>query len=122
MADLVNEVLLNSALWIWGGTAGLLIFFARGRRWRMVSAAIFLAGLWFSGTAPFARLVLGPLETRYAVPTVAELAQNGVKRVVVLTGGGVRARRRAGGERAAARFDVPFFGGHGVVRAIGTGL
>lgn len=88
LADLVNEMVLNSALWIWVTTAALLIFFARGNRRRMVAAGIFLAAFWLSGTGPFARLVLRPLETMYPVPSLMELAQKHIKRVVVLTGGG----------------------------------
>lgn len=88
LSDFVNEILLNSALWVWGLTALLLLLFARKHPRRIVTACIALALLWFSGTAPFARLVLRPLETKYHEPVLAELAQQNIKRVVVLTGGG----------------------------------
>ena len=85
---LVNEFLLNSALWLWGITAALLIFFARGNSRQMVAAIIFLVAFWVSGTSPFARVVMRPLETMYRIPAIAELQRTNVKRVVVLTGGG----------------------------------
>ncbi len=88
VSALVNEFLLNSALWLWGITAALLIFFARGNSRRRLVAGIFLAVFWVSGTSPFARAVMRPLETMYHTPTIAELQRANVKRVVVLTGGG----------------------------------
>jgi uncharacterized SAM-binding protein YcdF (DUF218 family) len=43
---------------------------------------------WLLGTRPVAEAVLWPLETRFAVPTIASLQTKGVKQIVVLTGGG----------------------------------
>ena len=43
---------------------------------------------WLLGTRPVADAVLWPLESRYEVPNVEDLQKQGVKQVVVLTGGG----------------------------------
>jgi uncharacterized SAM-binding protein YcdF (DUF218 family) len=43
---------------------------------------------WVLGTRPAADAVLWPLESRYEVPDVEDLQKQGVKQVVVLTGGG----------------------------------
>lgn len=88
ITEAVNTVILNTDVWLWLGAGALLLVFARGNRRRMTAAAVFLALLWVTGTAPFARVVLRPLETRYAPPTLAALQARGVRRVVVLTGGG----------------------------------
>jgi uncharacterized SAM-binding protein YcdF (DUF218 family) len=98
MGELVNGVALNVAVWLWLGSGALLLGLARGSRRRAGAALVFLGALWLSGTAPAARLAMRPLETRYVAPTLAELREGGVKRVVVLTGGGF-ARR---GDLAAA--------------------
>lgn len=43
---------------------------------------------WFLGTPLATRVILWPLESRYGVPEIASLEKQGVKQVVVLTGGG----------------------------------
>lgn len=60
---------------------------------------IFLAVFWLSGTSPVARLVVAPLETAYPQPELGALEAAGIKRVVVLTGGGYL---RLGGLAAGA--------------------
>lgn len=92
LTELVNNVFLNVALWIWFAAAMVLIFLARGKRHGLLAAGIFLALFWISGTGPAARLVMRPLETRYDAPPLASLQAENVKRVVVLTGGGYEQR------------------------------
>ncbi len=88
LADLLNAFGLNVAIWLWCAAALLLFFFARNNRRRVVAALLFLSAFWISGTSPFARLVMRPLETTYRTPSIASLQRDGIKRVVVLTGGG----------------------------------
>jgi uncharacterized SAM-binding protein YcdF (DUF218 family) len=49
---------------------------------------LLLLVFWFIGTRPAADAVLWPLESRYKAPDIASLQKQGVKQVVVLTGGG----------------------------------
>jgi len=86
--ELVNNVLLNFAIWLWFGAVAVLMIAARGNRRRALLAVLFLVLFWISGTGPFARLVMRPLETKYSPPPVATLQSANVKKVVVLTGGG----------------------------------
>lgn len=88
LSELVNNVLLNAALWLWLAAAAVLFFYTRGQRRSRIPALLFLILFWVSGTGPFARLVMRPLETQYAAPSLADLQRDNVKRVVVLTGGG----------------------------------
>src|SRR5581483_10667521 len=91
LSELINSVVLNSAVWLWAATAILVLLLARGNQRRTIIGIVFLAAFWISGTSPFARFVLQPLESMYAQPTLAGLQNDGVKRVVVLTGGGYTA-------------------------------
>lgn len=86
--ELVNNFLLNASIWVWLAAAVVLFFAARGNRRRALLAVLFLLFFWISGTGPFARLVMRPLETKYNAPTLATLQADNVTRVVVLTGGG----------------------------------
>jgi uncharacterized SAM-binding protein YcdF (DUF218 family) len=85
---LLTEVVANLFLWIWLLAAilswRLLRTQRRARRW--AGAALVL--LWLLATRPVAELALRPLERAYAAPAVSTLRAQGVRQVVVLTGGG----------------------------------
>lgn len=86
--ELVSNFVLNVAFWLWLATALFLYLLARKIERARIFAAIFLVAFWISGTTIFARAVMAPLETKYLTPSLAQLQNAGVKRVVVLTGGG----------------------------------
>ncbi len=88
VSEFIDNVGLNVAVWLWVVAAVILLAFARGKRWRVIVAVLFLLVFWFSGTSPFARLALRPLEDAYQPPTLAELQAAQINHVVVLTGGG----------------------------------
>lgn len=79
-SNLLLWIWLLAALWVWAGTRGR----RRGRRWGIA----LLAGFWLASCRPVAELWLLPLERQYDRPTVAGLREQGVRQVVVLTGGG----------------------------------
>ncbi len=88
LSELVNTLLLNVALWLWLAAAVVLLAFTWRQRNRLLVALFFLVIFWISGTGPFARLIMRPLETQYTAPTLTDLSTRGVTHVVVLTGGG----------------------------------
>lgn len=72
--------LVMFVLLFWWATKGN----GRARRLGMV----LLVAFWLLGTRPVTDVILYPLESRYAPPEIANLQKQGVRQVVVLTGGG----------------------------------
>jgi len=88
MFPVVISVISNLFIWIWF-SAAIFIWWAtranrKARRWGVVLLLL----LWFIGTRPAVNAVLWPLEGRYEVPDIISLQKQGVRQVVVLTGGG----------------------------------
>jgi uncharacterized SAM-binding protein YcdF (DUF218 family) len=86
--SIISPIFSNLFLWLWLAGFGFLWWATRGkgpaRRWTFV----LLAALWLMGSGFFASISLFPLESRYPVPSFAKLQEQGVRQVVVLTGGG----------------------------------
>ena len=84
----ISPILSNLFLWLWLVGFGFLWWATRkngpARRWGFVLLAV----LWLMGTGFFASISLLPLESRYPFPSFAKLQEQGVRQVVVLTGGG----------------------------------
>jgi len=84
----ISSLLSNLFLWLWLLGLGFLFGATRksgpGRRWGFVLLAV----LWVMGTGFFAHIIFLPLESRYAIPSIARLQEQEVHQVVVLTGGG----------------------------------
>jgi uncharacterized SAM-binding protein YcdF (DUF218 family) len=88
MFSLMTSLVSNLFLWLWLLAAVFIWWASRANRKARRRGVILLLLLWFLGTRPFADAFLWPLESRYEVPDVASLQKQGVKQVVVLTGGG----------------------------------
>ena len=88
MLSVVTSVVSNLFLWLWLLAAVFIWWATKANRKARRRGVILLLLFWFLGTRPVAEAVLWPLETRYAVPTIASLQKQGVKQIVVLTGGG----------------------------------
>src|SRR4030042_3778326 len=88
MFSVVTSVVSNLFLWLWLLVAVFIWCATKVNRKARRRGVILLILFWLLGTRPFAEALLWPLETRYAVPTIASLQKQGVKQMVVLTGGG----------------------------------
>jgi uncharacterized SAM-binding protein YcdF (DUF218 family) len=88
MLSLITPIVSNLFLWLWHLAALFLWWATKGeqhtRRW----GVIFLVALWLLGTRAVAEGILWPLESAYRPPDIASLQGQGVRQVVVLTGGG----------------------------------
>jgi len=73
-------------LWIFGLT--VLWVSTRKTPQGRKTGIIFLTVLWLLGTGPVGGLILRPLEKQYPPPQIKTLKEQGVRQVVVLTGGG----------------------------------
>ena len=83
-----STLISNLFIWIWLLAAIFVWWATRANRKARRRGITLLLLLWFIGTRPAADAVLWPLESRYEVPDVSDLRKQGVKQVVVLTGGG----------------------------------
>lgn len=92
MLTLLTILAGNLLLWLWLAAAGVLWWMTRGHRRSRRGIAALLVVLWLLSCLPVAELFLLPLERRYDRPSVADLEQQGVRQVVVLTGGGFSER------------------------------
>jgi uncharacterized SAM-binding protein YcdF (DUF218 family) len=88
MFSVLTSLLANLFLWLWLLCMLLLWWATRGnRRTRRVGYVLAIA-VWLLGTRPVAEGILWSLESRYQPPDVASLNAQGIRQVVVLTGGG----------------------------------
>jgi uncharacterized SAM-binding protein YcdF (DUF218 family) len=88
MFSLMTSVVSNLFIWLWLLAAVFIWWATKANRKARRRGVILLIVFWFLGTQPAADVVLWPLESRYAVPDIKSLQRQGVKQVVVLTGGG----------------------------------
>ena len=88
MFSLVTSIISNLFLWLWLLATCFIWWATKSNRKARRRGVILLLFFWFLGTRPVADAFLWPLESRYEVPDVASLQKQGVKQVVVLTGGG----------------------------------
>ena len=120
MFSVVTSVVSNLFLWFWLLAAVFIWWATKANRKARRRGVILLILFWFLGTRLFAEALLWPLETRYAVPTIASLQKQGVKQVVVLTGGGYSIQ----GEMLSSTFPhasmYRYLGGLGTLFPLGT--
>lgn len=88
MLTVLVPILGNVLLWLWVAAAVALWLLTRGDRRRRAAALVLLIAAWLLACRPVAGWLLRPFEGRYARPPATSLAAQGVRQVVVLTGGG----------------------------------
>ena len=86
--SLLTSLGSNLFLWLWLLTALFIWWATRKSRTSLRWSFVFLVFSWFLGTRPVADAMLSPLENCYVAPEVTSLEKQGVRQVVVLTGGG----------------------------------
>jgi len=93
MFSLITSILSNLFLYLW--LLGVLyVWWATSKKKRRAQAlgTVLLVALWFLATRPVADLIIRPLENHYVPPTISSLQEQGIRQVVVLTGGGFPVR------------------------------
>jgi uncharacterized SAM-binding protein YcdF (DUF218 family) len=88
MFYLVTSLVSNLFIWLWLLTLLFVWWATNSNRKARRRGVVLLLLLWFLGTRPAVDAILWPLESRYEVPDIASLQKQGVRQVVVLTGGG----------------------------------
>ena len=86
--SLITSIVSNLFIWLWLLTLLFVWWATKANRKARRRGFLLLLLFWLLGTRPVADAVLWPVESRYEVPDVADLRKQGVKQVVVLTGGG----------------------------------
>lgn len=88
MLTYITPLVGNLLLWLWLAAVALAWHWTRGRRrpraWALLAACL----LWLAATRPAVEWLAGPLEGAHEPPSWAQLQEQGIRQVVVLTGGG----------------------------------
>ncbi|SRR5581483_1892207 len=94
MFAFLTSLLANLFLWLCLLVFVFLWWATRGNRRTRRFGFVLAIAIWLLGTRPVAEGILWPLESRYPPPDVASLNAQGIRQVVVLTGGGFPPQRQ----------------------------
>jgi uncharacterized SAM-binding protein YcdF (DUF218 family) len=84
----LSSILSNIYLWLLVAVTVFVCLATTGHRRTRIAGLGMVAVLWVIGTRPGAEAIIRPLEGRYSPPSIDTLKSQGVRQVVVLTGGG----------------------------------
>jgi uncharacterized SAM-binding protein YcdF (DUF218 family) len=90
MFSVLTNLLPNILFWMWLMAALFLWWATKGNGRARRLGVVLLVAFWLLGIRPVADVILYPLESQYAAPDIGSLQKQGVRQVVVLTGGGYR--------------------------------
>ncbi len=88
MLAYITPLVSNLLLIIWAVMAFLFFILTKNKKKWRITAFIFMAGFWLISTRIVTESIIMPLEKAYSVPSIAYLKKTGIKKIVVLTGGG----------------------------------